>query len=64
MQTVIAGALGECVHVAGVLKFLRLAEQTGWRTIFLGPGVSIETFIDTALREKAELVGVSYRLTP
>jgi hypothetical protein len=26
MKTVIAGALGECVHVAGVMNFLRLAE--------------------------------------
>ncbi len=36
-KTVIAAALGECVHVAGVLNFLRLAESAGWRTIFLGP---------------------------
>ena len=25
-KTVVAGALGECVHVAGVTNFLRLAE--------------------------------------
>ena len=64
MKTVIAGALGECVHVAGVTNFLRLAEQAGWRTVFLGPAVSIDEFIETACREKAHLVGVSYRLTP
>ena len=64
MKTVIAGALGECVHVAGVSNFLRLAEQAGWRTIFLGPAVLIETFLEVARREKADLVGVSYRLTP
>ena len=34
-KTVIAGALGECVHVAGVTNFLRLAETAGWRTVFL-----------------------------
>jgi len=45
MKTVIAGALGECVHVAGVTNFLRLADQA-------------------ARREKANLVGISYRLTP
>jgi hypothetical protein len=28
-QTVVAAALGECVHVAGVMNFLRLAEITG-----------------------------------
>ena len=64
MKTVVAGALGECVHVAGVSNFLRLAEAAGWRTVFLGPAVSIKCIIETARSEKADLVGVSYRLTP
>ncbi len=64
MRTVVAGALGECVHVAGVNNFLRLAEAVGWRTLFLGPAVSVEEMIAAARREKADLVGVSYRLTP
>ena len=64
MKTVIAAALGECVHVAGVSNFLRLAEAAGWRTVFLGPAVPIEQVLDAAKREKADLVGVSYRLTP
>ena len=63
-KTIVAGALGECVHVAGVTNFLRLAESAGWRTIFLGPSVPIDEMIKVAKREKAELVGVSYRLTP
>ena len=64
MKTVVAGALGECVHVAGVSRFLQLAELSGWRTIFLGPAVSPERLIQVAKAEKADLVGVSYRLTP
>jgi hypothetical protein len=56
--------MGECVHVAGVINFLRLAEQAGWRTVFLGPAVSMEAIISAARRENADLVGVSYRLTP
>ena len=63
-KTVIAAALGECVHVAGISNFLRLAEAAGWRTVFLGPAVPIETVIQTAEREQADLVGISYRLTP
>lgn len=63
-KTVIAAALGECVHVAGIANFLRLAEAAGWRTVFLGPAVTIETVIRTAEEEKADLVGISYRLTP
>jgi methylmalonyl-CoA mutase cobalamin-binding subunit len=63
-KTVVAAALGECVHVAGVMNFLRLAEAAGWRTVFLGPAVSVEEVIAAAHREQADLVGVSYRLTP
>ncbi len=70
MKTVVAGALGECVHVAGVSKFLRLAEQAGWKTIFLGPAVAPKKMLDAVRQAQAEangdqvLVGVSYRLTP
>ena len=70
MKTVIAGALGECVHVAGVSKFLRLAKQAGWKTVFLGPAVPPKKMLDTVRQVKAEangdqiLVGISYRLTP
>ncbi len=63
-KTIVAAALGECVHVAGVMNFLRLAELAGWKTIFLGPAVPIETVIAAVKREDATLVGVSYRLTP
>ena len=48
MKTVIAAALGECVHVAGITNFLRLAESAGWRTIFLGPAVPIEQVLAAA----------------
>ncbi len=64
MKTVVAAALGECVHVAGVMNFLRLAEAAGWRTVFLGPATPIAQVLEAARREKADLVAVSYRLTP
>jgi methylmalonyl-CoA mutase cobalamin-binding subunit len=63
-RTVVAAALGECVHVAGILKFLQLAEMAGWNTVFLGPAVPIEQVLEVARREKVAMVGVSYRLTP
>lgn len=64
MKTIVAAALGECVHVAGIFNFLRLAEAAGWRTVFLGPAVSSAAVVQAARRENADLVGVSYRLTP
>lgn len=62
-KTVIAAAIGECVHVAGVTNFLKLAEDTGWNTVFLGPAVSISEILAAAKKENANLVGISYRLT-
>jgi len=62
MKTVVSSALGECVHVAGETNFLRMAEQFGWRTVFLGPAVSMDSFIGTAHCENVTLVGISYRL--
>lgn len=64
MKTVVAGALGECVHIAGVTNFLQLAEDAGWRIVFLGPAVSISEFLQISKAEKADMVGVSYRLSP
>ncbi len=70
-KMLIGGAIGECVHVAGISRFLRLAENAGWETVFLGPAVPIEKLLSTVREARAKagpddelLVGVSYRLTP
>jgi len=64
MPKVIAGSLGNCVHVAGVVNFLALAERAGWDTEFLGAAVPVEQFVEAVRAHDPELVGVSYRLTP
>ena len=64
MKTVVAGAVGECVHVAGVNNFLRLADLAGWRTVFLGPAIPVEKVLDTVgVRDGGEL-GLVERLFP
>lgn len=63
-RLVVSGALGEDAHVAGVASFLRLAEEAGWQTVYLGPAVSVEDFVRAVKENDAELVAVSYRLTP
>jgi hypothetical protein len=52
------------------MNFLRLAESAGWKTIFLGPAVPVNRFLE-AVQDAARqvgpeqvLAGVSYRLTP
>lgn len=63
-HTVIAGALGNCVHVAGAVKFLAAAGELGYKTVFLGAAVPVERIIEAIEREDPEIVGISYRLTP
>jgi hypothetical protein len=63
-RTILGAALGECVHVAGVLNFLRLAEAEGYRTCFTGPATSIADLLTAIRHELPDIVAVSYRLTP
>lgn len=61
---ILAGALGDCVHVAGVSRFLAVAAQQGHETLFTGPATDAETFVELAHSFQPDLIGVSYRLTP
>ncbi|MBC7082713.1 MAG: cobalamin B12-binding domain-containing protein [Firmicutes bacterium] len=63
-RKIIGAAIGDCVHVAGVYNFLRLAESQGYETVFLGPAVSVERLVNAIKQEDPLIVGVSYRLTP
>ncbi len=61
---VLGGALGDCVHVAGVTRFLDVAAQGGYETQFTGPATDPEAFVDAALSFDPDIIGISYRLTP
>jgi len=63
-KKIIGASLGNCVHVAGVVHFLSLAEDEGYQALFLGPAVSIETVLKSIESNRPEIVGLSYRLTP
>lgn len=64
MKTKIIGAaIGNCVHTAGLLRFLSLAEEEGYETIFLGPATPIKDLIQQVRDHAPDIVGVSYRLT-
>jgi methylmalonyl-CoA mutase cobalamin-binding subunit len=63
-RLMLGAAVGDCVHVAGVLNFLALARRHGWRTEFLGPAVPVERLVDEAERRRPDMLAVSYRLTP
>ncbi|HOG00932.1 MAG: B12 binding domain protein [Firmicutes bacterium ADurb.Bin248] len=61
---VMAGSLGNCVHVAGAAHFLNLAEDEGYETLFLGPANSVDSVISKIRARKPAMVSLGYRLTP
>jgi methylmalonyl-CoA mutase cobalamin-binding subunit len=61
---VVAACIGDCVHVAGVTRFLTIAEEQGYQTYFTGPATDLETFVDAIVINQPEVIGISYRLTP
>jgi hypothetical protein len=63
-RLILGAAIGDCVHVAGVVNFLNLAEQLGYETVCLGPAVSVDTLLDRVAALDPAIVAVGYRLTP
>lgn len=63
-EIIVAGALGNCVHVAGIAGFLRIAEELGYETHFLGAAVPVSRFIEAVDQYQPTILGISYRLTP
>lgn len=61
---IVGGAVENCVHVAGILSFLGIARSLGYETIFLGPATPIDKLLGAGVETKAEIIAVSYRLTP
>lgn len=64
MKKIIGATIGGCVHVAGVMNFLALAENEGYDTEFIGAAVSIDDLIKIAEEKRPDYLAVSYRLTP
>lgn len=63
-RLILGAAIGECVHVAGVVNFLNLAEELGFETIMLGPAVPVSELLAAVDRYDPQVVAVGYRLTP
>jgi hypothetical protein len=63
-RLIVGAAIGDCVHVAGVVNFLNLAEQLGYETVCLGPAVAVDDLLEKVAALDPALVAVGYRLTP
>ncbi len=64
MKKIIACTIGNCVHVAGAMNFLALAEKEEYETEFVGIAFSIDELVKEVKRHKPDIVAVGYRLTP
>jgi len=64
MKKYLGAAIGNCVHVGGIVNFLRFAEQEGHQTSFLGPAVSIDKLVEKTIEIKPDVVAIGFRLTP
>ncbi len=64
MKKIIGLTLGNCVHVAGTMNYLSLAEKENYETEFVGIGINIEELVKIIEDKKPDIVGLSYRLSP
>jgi hypothetical protein len=63
-RKILGASVGNCVHVAGILNFLKLAEYSGYETLSLGPAVSLERLTEEIKMYNPDIIALSYRLTP
>nr|WP_122011715.1 cobalamin-dependent protein [Maliibacterium massiliense] len=63
-KKIIGASIGNCVHVAGVIHFLQLAQEAGYEMLFLGPAVPVEEIIQAVRVQQPDMVALGYRLTP
>ncbi len=61
---ILGASIGKCVHVAGIMKFLSLAQDLGYEIHFLGPAVSVDKLLQAIEKYNPEIVALSYRLSP
>lgn len=64
MKKIISATLGNCVHVAGIMNYFKLAEEENYITKYIGMGKSPDEIIEAISSENPDVVALSYRLTP
>lgn len=64
VKKILGGAIGNCVHVAGVFGYLCRAEEMGYHTYFLGAAIDPISFVKAIKKYEPDIICLSYRLTP
>lgn len=60
---ILGASIGSCVHNVGLLNFLKIAEQSGYETNYVGAAVPIEKFVEQIKKYDPDIVAISYRLS-
>jgi methylmalonyl-CoA mutase cobalamin-binding subunit len=63
MKKMLIGAIGTCVHAAGVYNFSRIAAQEGYSVTYLGSANPIDQIIGAIIEIQPEVVALGYRLS-
>ena len=63
-KKILGFTLGNCIHVAGIHRFMQLAESCGYEGEFAGACFSPREIIAAVKLKKPDMVALSYRLTP
>lgn len=61
---ILGAPIGSCVHIAGVIGFLNIAEHVGYKTKFMGPANPINSILLRIEEFNPDIVALSYRLSP
>ena len=64
MKKILGASIGCCIHIAGILNFLKLAGKYGYRTKFVGSACTVDKLKENIDSFKPDIVAVSYRLSP
>jgi len=64
MKKIIGASVGSCIHVAGIINFLKIASELGFETKFIGSAVNSKKIIEEIDRFSPDIIGLSYRLSP
>jgi len=49
---ILGATIGDCVHTAGILRFLEYASSLGHKTVFLGTRIKISEIVVRLKKEK------------
>ncbi|HRR96626.1 MAG TPA: methionine synthase [Candidatus Ratteibacteria bacterium] len=63
MKKILGAAIGNCIHVAGILNFLDLAKNEGFLPVFLGPAISVNDLVEFIKKENPDIIAIGYRLS-